>query len=131
MKSLLYLAVFILVGGLICSKTKPEKADHVNSLSTVVAQEIKSGNLLPGIAGTDFAKTATDPRFVKNVLNSMLVLESYGVFTIGKIRWQEEEYVVSLGILGKVFTFADARVANDFIKSFKDVDVEKWQKEEL
>jgi hypothetical protein len=65
------------------------------------------------------------------MLNSMLVLESYGVFTIGKIRWQEEEYVVSLGILGKVFTFADARVANDFIKSFKDVDVEKWLKEKL
>ena len=55
----------------------------------------------------------------------MLVIESYGVFTLGKVRWEDKEYVVSLGILGKVFTFADARVAKDFIESLADVDIEK------
>lgn len=128
MKSLLYLIVFVLVGGLICSKTKPDKTQHVKTVSVVVANEIKNGNLFPEIKETPFVGIATNTEAVRALLNKMLVIESYGVFTLGKVRWEEKEYVVSLGILGKVFTFADAKVAGDFIQSFKDVDIERLLK---
>ncbi len=128
MKSLLYLAIFFLVGGLICAKTKPDKADHIKSLTGVVVEEIKSGNVFPNVKETKFADVAADPNFVRELLDRMLHVQSYGVFTLGKIIWMDKEYVVSLGICGKVFTFADARMAKDFIESLTDVDLEKMLK---
>ena len=131
MKFFLYLIIFLLVGGLICAKTKPTKAEHIKALSVVVANEIKNGNLLPEVMETPFADLATNPEIVRKVLDKMLVVESYGVFTLGKVKWQDKEYVVSLGILGKVFTFADAKVADDFLQSFKDINVEQFVKDKL
>ena len=125
MKFLLHLTVFVLVGGLICAKTMPTKAEHVKAVSVVVADEIKKGNLFPEIKETPFVGIATNTEAVRALLNKMLVIESYGVFTLGKVRWEDKEYVVSLGILGKVFTFADAKVAEDFIQSIKETDVER------
>ena len=128
MKFLFYLIVFILVGGFVCTKTKPDKAKHVKTVSEVVVNEIKNGNLFPGVMETPFAEVAANQDVVRLLLDKMLVVESYGVFTLGKVRWGDKEYVMSLGILGKVFTFADAKVAGDFIQSFKDVDVERLLK---
>ncbi len=125
MKFLFYLTIFFLVGGLICAKTKPTKAEHVKVVSVVVADEIKNGNLFPELKDTPLAWVATNPEAMRHLIDKMLVFESYGVFTLGKVKWEGKEYVVSLGILGKVFTFADAKVADDFIKSFKNIDVEQ------
>ena len=125
MKFLLYLSVFLLVGGLICAKTKPDKSDHIKCLSVVVADEVKSGDFLIDIKDDKIRELATDPAFVRVLLDRMLTVQSYGVFTIGKVLWMDKEYVVSFGICGKVFTYADARVAKDFIESLADVDIEK------
>ena len=131
MKFLLYLTVFILVGGFICVKTKPGKSEHVDSVAVAVVNEIQAGNFLPGITETALSGIATNTGAVRRLLKKMLVVESYGVFTLGKLKWMEKEYVVSLGILGKVFTFADARVAGDYMKSLGNIDVEELLKEDL
>lgn len=125
MKSLFYLLVFLLVAGLICTKTKPEKSSHVRSVAVAIVDEIEAGNLLPGIKDTKFADKATDVAFVREVVDKMLTIDNYGVFTLGKIRWMDKEYVVSLGIMGKVFTFSDAKAAKDFLSSLEEKVTDK------
>lgn len=128
MKFLLYLSIFLLVGGLIFAKTKPDKSDHIKRLSVVVADEVKSGEFVFEVDNPKLKELAADPAFVRILLEKMLTVKSYGVFTLGKVQWMDKEYVVSLGICGKVFTYADARVAKDFIESLTSVDVEKLLK---
>ena len=125
MKWIFYLSVFLVVLGFVCAKTLPDKEAHVRAVSAAVISEIEKGNVLPGIADTKLSDMATDEAFVDECLANMLVIESYGVVTIGKIRWMNNEYVVSLGILGKVFTFADAKTAKDYVSSFEDKITDK------
>ena len=120
MKWIFYLCVFLLVFGLICAKTLPDKEAHINAVSHAMISEIEQGNVLPGIGDTKLSDVATDEAFVDECLANMLVVESYGVVTIGKIRWMNNEYVVSLGILGKVFTFVDAKAAKDYLLSIEN-----------
>ena len=74
---------------------------------------------------TKLSDMATDEAFVDECLANMLVIESYGVVTIGKIRWMNNEYVVSLGVLGKVLTIVDAKAAKDYISSLEDKITDK------
>ena len=120
MKWFFYLCVFLVALGLICAKTLPDKEEHVHAVSLAMISEIEQGNVLPGIADTKLSDMATDEAFVDECIANLLVVESYGVVTIGKIRWMNNEYVVSLGILGKVFTFVDAKAAKDYITSFEN-----------
>ena len=120
MKWIFYLCVFLVVFGLICAKTLPDKEEHLHAVSLAMISEIEQGNVLPGITDTKLSDMVTDETFVDECLANMLVVEDYGVVTIGKIRWMNNEYVVSLGILGKVFTFVDAKAAKDYMTSFEN-----------
>lgn len=125
MKWIFYLCVFLVVLAVICAKTLPDKEAHVRAVSSALISEIEKGNVLPGIADTKLSDMATDEAFVDECLANMLVIESYGVVTIGKIRWMNNEYVVSLGVLGKVFTIVDAKAAKDYISSLEDKITDK------
>lgn len=124
-KYLFYLIVFLLVGGFICAKTNPDRDEHVKTLTTTLVDEIKSGNILPGVTETKLAGVVTSHSSVGFMVDKKLVIDDYAVFSIGKIQWIDEDYVVSLGILGKVFTFSDARVAEDYIHSLEQQIKEK------
>ena len=50
----------------------------------------------------------------------MDVIDDYALFTVGKVLWLNKEYVVSLGVLGKVFNFSDAKAAEDFVSKVED-----------
>lgn len=119
MKFLLYLVIFILVGGVVCSKTLPGRDTHVRNVAVAIVDEIEEGNLFPGIKDTMFANKATDVGFVSECLDKVLVIDSYGVFNVGKIVWMNKEYVVSFGILGRVFGVSDAKAAEDFISNIE------------
>ncbi|MBQ5895564.1 MAG: hypothetical protein IIW75_03215 [Bacteroidaceae bacterium] len=120
MKSFMYLIVFLLVGGFICAKTRPEKSDHINTLTETLIDEVKSGNIVSGVTESQISAVASKSNLVREFVGKMLHIDNYVVFTIGKVKWMGAEYVVSLGILGKVFTFTDARVAKEYIDSIKD-----------
>lgn len=125
MKSFLYLIIFLLVAGLVCAMTNPDRDEHKETLTTALVDEIKSGNILPGVAETKYAGAVTNHNSVGYMVDKKLVIDDYTLFSIGKIQWIDEEYVVSLGILGKVFTFSDARVAEDYIHSLEQQIKEK------
>lgn len=116
----MYLIVFLLVGGFICAKTRPEKSDHINTLTETLIDEVKSGNIVSGVTESQISAVASKSNLVREFVGKMLHIDNYVVFTIGKVKWMGAEYVVSLGILGKVFTFTDARVAKEYIDSIKD-----------
>lgn len=119
MKFFLYLVIFLLVAGLVCSRTVPDKDTHVRSVALAMIEEIESGELLPGIKGTRLAKKATDHEFVRNCVEQMLQVEDFGLFSLGRIVWMGNEYIVSLGVLGRVMNFSDAKAAKEFIGSFE------------
>ena len=120
MKSFMYLIIFLLVGGFICAKTRPEKSDHIETLTETLLDEVKSGNILSGVTESQLSTVADNIDVVHDFVGKMLHIDNYVVFTIGKVKWLDEEYVVSLGILGKVFTFTDAKVAKKYMESIKN-----------
>lgn len=104
MKKLIGLAIFI---GLIVFLygTCPEKKDHTEALADSVTQILSEQipeldvNTLNNIAGLD--------GILQFLGENMVDVDSYGLFSIGRMELDGEEQMVSLGIGGHVFTFND------------------------
>ena len=87
MKSFMYLIVFLLVGGFICAKTRPEKSDHINTLTETLIDEVKSGNIVSGVTESQISAVASKSNLVREFVGKMLHIDNYVVFTIGKVKW--------------------------------------------
>ena len=104
MKKLIGLAIFI---GLIVFlySSCPEKSDHTEALSDSVSQIISEQ-----VPGVDVNTLSSIPGFdgvLQLVGENMVDVDSYFIFSLGKMDLGVKEQVVSLGIGGHVFTFND------------------------
>lgn len=101
--------VFIL---LILCFTCPSKDDHKKALTDVITQTLDDAkqklNDNSDLAGIDQTFTtmflSSIDQVVKSSIDSLLKVNNYGVFSIGKINFAGQEKIVSLGILNHVFT---------------------------
>lgn len=104
MKKLIGLVIFI---GLIVFlyKTCPEKSEHTEALSEGVT-ELVSKNV-PGVDAELINSMPELQGMIKLFGENMVDVDNYFIFSLGKMKLEEEEQVVSFGIGGYVFTFND------------------------
>ncbi len=111
MRLLIYFILFVAVVSVICIATKPEKEIHVQKLSSVVAEAIASEAEEYGIP-TDEINTPAGNEYISSTIGKMLTVEDYGLFTLGKVRFGNKEYTVSVGVFGTVLTFSSEMLAD-------------------
>lgn len=99
--------VFIVAIGVIGTMTCPGKEKHVEKLSSVAVEAMVDETEEWGVAGKlaeGALNEASDNGLVEKAVNEFLTVEDYGAFSLGKVSYRGEEYVVSLGLFGVVFT---------------------------
>lgn len=130
-------ALVLLVGLLVATCPTPEQ--HAAAVSNVVSGAV--GDLLQsdsvssdnpfGAALKSFASGATS-QVAGRVVGSALTVDDYHVCSIGRIRYDGKSHVVSVGVLGHVFTVGSAylkELANHYLQEAKrHLKLDVWGK---
>lgn len=96
---LILLAVLVALT-LTCPKRDAHLEAFTQEMKTAMANE--TGKVL-GQNATPLASLATN--FASNLLvDNLLTVSNYGIVSVGRLQWNGEEYPVSVGLLGHVFT---------------------------
>lgn len=107
MKKWFVLAIIVGLGFLMWA-TCPDKKDHQEAIKAVVINVVDEEiSKLPSVVD-DVAELVGLPlaRTLLNVvMNNKLKVKNYYLFSIGEVTYKGETRMVSLGILGHVFTF--------------------------
>ncbi len=114
MRFLFWFFIFVVAVGVIGVITSPDKEKHVDKLSSVVVEAVGDETRKWGVPDdvTDrLVGEANSSGVIENAVDEVLTVESYGAFSLGKVKFRNEEYVVSLGIFGMVFTMTSEMLA--------------------
>lgn len=117
MKKLYFFSILILVI-LMMAITCPDKQAHREALTGVVSNTIDdklSSSLSADSQGWAVLGSIVASKVVESVVDTKLNVKNYFVFSLGRIHWKGEDKVVSLGLLGHIYTFSedDLRAAVD------------------
>lgn len=118
MKFLLWFIFFIVVLAVIGVVTCPDKEEHVDKFASLVTETIadKTENMgAVGKAINDVSKTD----LLTKAVDKKLEVEDYGVFTLGKVEYFDEDYVISLGVFGTVFTISEEMLGDGVVDIWK------------
>lgn len=122
-KSIVYLAVALVMYGAM-KNTRPSQLQHANAVTGVVENVVddifqnrieipaESRDLADYISGT------VVPKALEKVQNGKIDVTDFWIFNVGSIPGTEgEEDAVSIGILGKVFTFNEEKIREQIEQS--------------
>lgn len=122
-KSIVYLAVALVMYGAM-KNTRPSQLQHANAVTGVVENVVddifqnrieipaESRDLADYISGT------VVPKALEKVQNGKIDVTDFWIFNVGSIPGTEgEEDPVSIGILGKVFTFNEEKIREQIEQS--------------
>ena len=122
-KSIVYLAVALVMYGAM-KNTRPSQLHHANAVTGVVENVVddifqnrieipaESRDLANYISGT------VVPKALEKVQNGKIDVTDFWIFNVGSIPGTEgEEDPVSIGVLGKVFTFNEEKIREQIEQS--------------
>ena len=120
LKKILYIALPLAIC-LLLGLTCPDKKKHVESIRTELTNALeasnKSKNAMYALMGD---------AVIAKVLNSELKVNKYFLFSTGTITDGQDSKILSIGILGTVFTFIDK---DELDKMNKSLDSESNEEE--
>lgn len=125
MKSFLYVLLGLVAFSCLCIVTCPDKKDHSDALVELV-NEVMRKELMDDTEGYPIGMevfgTMLGTEIVNYITEYMLSVENYFVCSIGKITYNNKEYVISVGLLNHVFTKDTEEIEQDakgFINCFE------------
>lgn len=122
----LLVAVVLLVGLLVATCPKPEQ--HAQAVSGVVSETVGDAFATDSadaddpiaVAMKEFVRGATH-KVVSMVVDNALTVDNYGVCSVGRVHYADKSPVVSVGVLGHVFTIGKDDLANLTTRYTKDL----------
>lgn len=122
-KSIVYLAVALVMYGAM-KNTRPSQLQHANAVTGVVENVVddifqnrieipaESRDLADYISGT------VVPKALEKVQNGKIDVTDFWIFNVGSISGEDgNDNAVSIGILGKVFTFNEEKIREQIEQS--------------
>ena len=108
---LITLLIIVIVGAAMVM-TCPDTQAHKEKLSQMVStsvkeainQDINTGSNDPISQGLQMVGGILVNKMVDSAVDNMLQVENYIVCSIGRVSYSGEEHIVSLGLLGHIFT---------------------------
>ena len=96
--SLLTIVVFLSI----CTRTVPCKEEHMKEIEAQVSQCFRNGSMYGVTVPDGVIEMIEKEGLASGILRQMVVVEEHGFLSIGKIVTTNDEYLLSLGILGNV-----------------------------
>lgn len=134
-KSVVYLAVALVMYGAM-KNTRPSELQHANAVTSVVenvVDDIFQNRIeIPAESRdlADYISINVVPKALEKVRNGKIDLTDFWIFNIGHVTGEDgEEEAVSIGILGKVFTFNEDKIRENIEQSVTQ-DMDDFLKEQ-
>ena len=129
MKKLLWIVIVLLVA-VIMAVTAPAEEKHKEAMMKAVKEYIDEEAENRGFKDNGITRLGKNvvAQAVKTALNSKLKFDNYYLFNMTHVRLDGEDQVLSLGLLGKVFTFDKDMLRENLEEATHTKEVEKVQK---
>lgn len=117
--TILVFAILAVILALTCPGKEEHKERMASELTSILLSEVNNND--DSGVGTLFTSAIAGP-LVKGVIDQMLVVDSYGILSIGRFKNIDngEDRIVSIGLLNYVYTSIDdgsvKSVIDDYIK---------------
>lgn len=126
----LIVVLILVIIGAVMTVTCPDTQAHKDKLSQMVGTSVKkaisgdssSDDLL--VQGLQMVGGIVINKVVDGAVDDMLQVENYVVCSIGRINYQAEDHIVSLGLLGHIFTVNQDKL-DDAVKKYYQTLQEK------
>jgi len=129
MKKLLVVIILLLVAVLLCM-TRPDEDKHKAAMMKAVKEYVDEEATNRGFgdnALTQIGKTVVT-KAIETALSSKLQLNDYYLFNTTSVVIDHQEKMLSLGLLGHVFTFDKDRLRQELQEATRTKEVESVQK---
>jgi hypothetical protein len=93
----------------------PAKQSHRNAVVSQLEESIKNDSTMVDVGNA--TSIALVSRIVESIIDSQLHFHNYGVFSLGTIKSNNEEVVISIGFLHHVYCTFDRDKLENFITS--------------
>ncbi len=109
------IALIILIGiVLLAAITCPDAEAHKNAIVNVmsdtvddkISEELSSGDSNIISAGLASIGSMLAGKLIESAVDTKLHVDNYVVFSLGKIHWEQEDKVVSVGVFNRIYTFS-------------------------
>lgn len=115
MKGLLYIAGLLLALACVCVITCPDRNAHSEALrdllNDILMSEVSAGAETGDDKGIAALVTAVGTEFGGRVIDNLLKVDNYFVFSVGRIPYDGSLHVVSIGVMNHIFTVSQEQVA--------------------
>lgn len=107
LKSVVFVVLIAVVLGGYMSKKLPTKEEHQSAMMKAVNELVDDEARAHGLGDNELTRLGkgTLASVVEAALSSRLELDNYYVFNTTHIRYKGKDKIVSVGVLGHVFTF--------------------------
>ena len=126
MKKLLWIVIVLLVA-VIMAVTAPAEEKHKEAMMKAVREYVDEEAQNRGFKDNGITRLGKNVvvQAVKTALNSKLKFDNYYLFNMTHVRLDGEDQVLSLGLLGKVFTFDKDMLRENLEEATHTKEVEK------
>lgn len=111
MKKFGILIIILVLIALVGVATCPDRQAHEEAISEVIDNYVKDKNASEATDLLSSFCNSLETKLVRLVMEENLEVENYFVCSIGRIEWEGEEKVVSVGLLGHIFTAKEEQIA--------------------
>lgn len=129
MKKLLW-AIILLLVAVVMVVTAPAEEKHKEAMMKAIKEYIDEEAENRGFGDNGVTRLGKNvvATAVKTALNSKLKFDNYYLFNMTHVRLDGEDQVLSLGLLGKVFTFDKDMLRENLEEATHTKEVEKVEK---
>lgn len=131
--AVVYLACGLVMYGTM-KNTRPSQNQHANAVTGIVEHVVddvfQNRIEIPSESRdlADYISNNVVPKALEKVKNGKIDLKDYWIFNVGKVVGKDgQEEAVSIGILGKVFTFNEDKIRENIEETVND-DMQEFLK---
>lgn len=123
MKAFGYTLLVLVLLAVVCVVTCPDKEAHV----TVIKDRFSATLLSPSgddgeVSGWDKFKSMIGTSVLEFMIDNELQVDNYFVLSVGRIPYDGESRVVSVGVLNHVFTMSEEEIAQAAEEASPELD---------
>lgn len=119
-KLILYPLLAILVLLSMCMHTIPDKEAHMQEITAQVNHFLKEGNIYGVKIPDSVIEKIEEEEYVSLMLRKLVLVEEYELLSLGKIVTSDNEYIISVGMLGNVIVLPKEEISEKIFLKLRE-----------
>lgn len=105
-KQVIYLLLALAVAVSVCMHTIPGRDRHVEEVTACVTDGLRDNSFLSVPIPDKVFERIEEEQAVRSIVLKMIFYEEYAFFSLCKVKGTDDEYLLSIGMLGDVYVLS-------------------------